>query len=439
MEIYVLDGNLQQVGIVDVYKSLIWAKRYWAPGDCELYLPATTESLDLLRIDRYLVRLDDDMVCQIKRIQLDTDPENGNYLIVTGYDVKRLLHTRIIWNTAYIDGNVELAIRSMVNDALCDSSTYLGQLRLLKKTNGTQLMQLGRLAGVLFDSTRQISYKNLGVTVEDFCREFKCGYRVTLSAEMLNFELFLGRDLRDSIRFSSEYENLVATQYVTDASNLGNVALVAGSGEGPARIKQTYGSFTGSARYEIFVDAKDVSKAVTWEELTKEYPPIESGGQGYIDDTGGELSPYVYRMRQINIQIYTPQQLALLRMLYPDGQLITVDGTEYYQIYDATIASLQTETPDSGEEELWSDSVYQTMLLGLGAQKVSEYGATTSFDGTISPNGSFVYKVDFDIGDIVTIESEYGIVVAARITEVVEVDDDSGNKIELKYEYIQED
>ena len=35
-DVYILDKNLQSIGIIDGYKSLIWANRYGKLGDCEL-------------------------------------------------------------------------------------------------------------------------------------------------------------------------------------------------------------------------------------------------------------------------------------------------------------------------------------------------------------------------------------------------------------------
>ena len=48
MDIYVYNPDLEQLGVIDQYKSLIWANRYKDLGDCELYVPATEENLNLL-------------------------------------------------------------------------------------------------------------------------------------------------------------------------------------------------------------------------------------------------------------------------------------------------------------------------------------------------------------------------------------------------------
>lgn len=49
IDVYILDGNLNQIGIIDTYVSLLWVNRYASEGDCELYVEATNENLSLLK------------------------------------------------------------------------------------------------------------------------------------------------------------------------------------------------------------------------------------------------------------------------------------------------------------------------------------------------------------------------------------------------------
>lgn len=81
MDIYVLDENLSQIACIDNYKSLIWTKRYYQCGDFELYLPANKGLLEILQIDRYIIRDDDTSVMVIEKIEIETDLENGDYII----------------------------------------------------------------------------------------------------------------------------------------------------------------------------------------------------------------------------------------------------------------------------------------------------------------------------------------------------------------------
>ena len=431
-DVYVLNKSLEIVCIVDAYKSLIWVSRYDKVGDCELYLAATTETLALLQKNYYLMRPEDEMVCQIKKIELDTDAENGNYLIVTGYDVKRFLDQRIIWSTMSCDGNVEAFIRNMVNSTLGNANLYARQI---VRPDGSRMFYLGTAAGFTEVTTEQVTYKNVGEKVREYCQKYGWGYKVVLSDNNFYFQLYKGTDRSGTVVFSDQYENLSTTTYIEDDTDLVNVALVAGEGQGSERSRNVSGYAEGVDRYEIYVDAKDISKTITWGDLTAMYPTTDDGGQGYIS-TGN--SAYVYKMNYINIQIVDSDQLTNLKANYPSGHEITVGGIDYYQIYNEVIADLDTNMPEDSSNVVLRDVVYSVYLLTRGYEKLAEYGAVTSFEGTVEPNTTFVYKQDYFLGDIVTVENEFGISVAAKITEIVEVQDDNGYSVEPKFEYIQE-
>lgn len=430
-DIYVLNKNLERIGVVDFYKSCIWAKRYDEIGDCELYLEATIDNLNLLQKGYYLERDDDDMICQIKSIEIDTDSENGNYLTVMGYDVKRILDQRIIWSTMNVDsGNLETFIRTIVDKTLCTPNLYARQAQ---KEDGSQLLFLGDLAGFTEVITEQVSYKNVGEKVRDYCKTYGWGYRVVLSNSVFWFQLFKGDDKSSNVVFSENYENLITSKYSEDETNMGNVALVAGEGEGSERSRNVAGYAEGLDRYEIFVDAKDISKTITWEDLTELFPTTDKGGQGYIASASGS---YVYKLNYLNVQIVDSDQLTWLKTNYPSGQEVTIGGIQYYQVYNEIVADLPSNSPQSSDNVTLRDIVYSVYLLNRGYEKMAEYGAVTTFDGTIEPRTTFIYKQDYNLGDIVAIESRFGISVNARITEIVEVKDDNGYSVEPKFEYI---
>jgi hypothetical protein len=54
----------------------------------------------------------------------------------------------------------------------------------------------------------------------------------------------------------------------------------------------------------------------------------------------------------------------------------------------------------------------------------------------VIPDVTFKYRADYNVGDIITIESGYGVTAHARIVEVVEAYDDNGYKLEPKLEYL---
>lgn len=431
IDVYVLDKNLDPVGVVDAYRSLIWAVRYSEIGDCEVYLPANTTTIQMLAIGRYLVRLDDDMVCRIIKIEITTDAENGNYMTVTGRDTKGFLDQRIVWGTLTSSGKAENLARKLVNSTMINP-TSTG--RAMRKENNELLFKLGASAGFVERVVAQISYQNVGEKVREICASYGWGYKVTEDNGQLAFSVYKGTDRRDSVIFSDAYENLASTSYKIDRSNMGNVALVAGEGEGARRSRAYYGSAAGVDRYEDYVDAKDLSREITYGELTESYPTTADGGQGYIVRYE---SGYHYVMHVLDVPIIGAWHLTWLQSNYPNGQIVTVDGVECYEVTETSIATFDTQTPDAETIVELEYIIYVQYLLSRGVEALEEFGEETVFEGSIIPDVTFVYKQDYFLGDIVTVENEFGISRAARIVEIIEVDDENGRRIEPKFEYIE--
>ena len=432
-DIYILNQNLQVIGLCESYKSLIWANRYNELGDCEVYIEASAYNLSLFQKGNYIIRLDDDMICRIKKIELDTDSESGDYLIITGVDSKSFLDQRIIWDTLNCNGNLEDFIRNTIDFAMIHAPM---SARIFKKPNGSQLLYLGPKANFTKQLTEQVSYDNIGEKVRDYCKTYGWGYKFTLNDGALYFQLYSGEDKTTTVIFSENYENVETTSYVNDDTYLGNAGLIAGEGEGSERQIQTIQGTASINRYEIFVDARDLSTNSTWEELTETYPTTSQGGYGSIVASG---SAYVYRMSQLDVQIVTVAQLNQLKTTYPNGTEVTIDNNLYYRITNVDIASLETNEPEDTTQVTLKNIIYDTYLLNRGQEVLSEYGTKISFNGTVEPNSTFVYKEDYSLGDIVTIENIYGISLSARISEVIEVNDDNGYSLQITFDYLFDD
>ena len=426
-DLYVLDADLKMIGTIDAYKSLIWASRYWDVGDCELYIPATVESLELLQIGRFLALMGSDMICQIEKIALDTSAEDGNYITVTGIDTKQWLDRRIVWNTMQTHGKAEVFLRDMVDGAL---GATADADRKMVDSGGNLIFGLGTLQGFETTVTTQVSYKNIGEKVREFCRTYGWGYRVKLDAGMLKFELYNGADRSASVVFSDEYDNLAATSYSRDETNMGNVALIAGEGQGSERSKAYAGEASGQNRYELFVDAKDISKNIEYSELIRTYPYGE-----FVPVEGG----YDYVQAVVDLLIVDDRQLAYIEELYPTGTLVIDGDQKYYWIENVHIAFSPTDEPADTDTVKLYDIIYDVYLLVRGYEEIAAYGAVTSFEGSIIPDMTFVYKQDYFLGDIVTITNQFGLTAQARIVEVVEVNDDTGYNVEPKFEYISQE
>lgn len=429
IEVVVLDRDLQPINLIDNYESVLWINRFIDIGECELYLSASEKALQTLVKGNYLARVDDDMVCRIESIEIDTDVENGNHLIVKGYDAKKILDQRVIWSTINNDGKVEDYIRNIVQKSVCNPNL---NARQIKNSQGQQMMYLGTPAGFSEVITEQVSYKNVGEKIRELCSKYNWGYKVIADSSKLWFVLYKGSDKSNYVIFSNDYENLKSSRYLTDSTNIKNVALVAGVGEGSDRSRNVSGYAEGIDRFEVFVDAKDISKTITWEDLTLMYPTTSQGGHGHISDTAQGV---FYVMDIVNIAIVDSNQLTELQANYPNGQIVTIGGEHYYQIYNVVIADLPNSSPDSDTSVILRPVIYEVFLLNRGYEKLSEYVQTVTFEGSVEPDVTFSYKKDYNLGDEVLVRNEYGIEAKARIVEVLESEDSNGYNLEPRFEY----
>lgn len=69
---------------------------------------------------------------------------------------------------------------------------------------------------------------------------------------------------------------------------------------------------------------------------------------------------------------------------------------------------------------------YGNMLSARGNEKLAEHSVTESFEAEIEPQMTYQYKVDYNLGDIVTVTNEYGITANPRIVEIIESWDENG-------------
>lgn len=428
--LYIYDENLQVVGGFDGYTSLIWSRRYHENGDCEIYAPASKEAITLLQIGRFVRRIGDDMMCIIRKVEVTSSASEGDFITATGEDATALLDRRIVWKTTTCYGNAEKFLLKLANESLGAGAE---DFRQYKADGGRLLFAVADPVGLVSSLSQQVSYKPVGEVIRENCLRFGWGYRVQLSEGVLVFSVYAGEDRSASVMFSDDLENLITSDYLHDETNAQNVALVAGEGEGAERQKQYLGNATGKERFEIYVDARDLSKKITFGALISAYPRTPDG-VGYIDRVNGA---WVYRLTVLNVPILSEAQRAQLTEEFPEGNLVTADGQECWQVRDVIAADIPSDNPESDEEIELRDIIYDMYLAARGVEKLAAYGVETHFDGTVEPETTFVYGKDYFLGDIVTVKNHYGITAKVRITEVVEVLDNDGYSVQPSFEHLE--
>lgn len=260
MDLWIYSEDFVAQGIVDTASSIIWANRYRQCGDFEIYVAASAEMMELLRVDRFVVRPDDDMVGIIESVQTSTNVEDGDYLLATGRCARSILARRIVWEQTILDGTTENGLRRLVTDAFISPTIPARRYDRLR---------LAPAHGYTDRTTAQFTGDNILEAVEALCAAKNYGFKIIRGEDnnlVLDFYKGTNRSMRQTINprvlFVDEYNNLRSTIYALNKAGYKTVALVAGEGEGAARRRTVVGRSIdqeGLHRRELFVDARDVS------------------------------------------------------------------------------------------------------------------------------------------------------------------------------------
>ena len=260
MNLFVLDKNLDVVAIVDVYTSLIWTDRYQEAGDFELHLPVDRNALQTLKQDYYLWRNDSEHTMIIEKLEIKSDPETGNDLIVTGRSLESILDRRVIWGLKSLSGNFQNGVKTLLDECLINPSKPERKIENFIFEASTD----PRITELTIDT--QYTGDNLYDTICALCKERDLGFKVTLNDnKQFVFKLYSG-DNRSYAQFENPYvvfspnfDNILDCNYMESDQPLKNVTLVGGEGEGKERRYTAVGNSVGMDRREIFTDARDLS------------------------------------------------------------------------------------------------------------------------------------------------------------------------------------
>ncbi|MGG0657689.1 Gp37-like protein [Rummeliibacillus pycnus] len=112
-----------------------------------------------------------------------------------------------------------------------------------------------------------------------------------------------------------------------------------------------------------------------------------------------------------------------------------MSGLDRYELYVDARDVEETNTDDDGNETPRSVTDIEADLSNRGNEKLDEHKQEIFLGGQILTKSPFKYERDWDLGDIVTVMYKYwGVSMDARITEVKEIYEESGMRIEVVFD-----
>nr|DAJ59443.1 MAG TPA: hypothetical protein [Bacteriophage sp.] len=268
MDITVLDKNLNALSIIDTYKSIIWTDRYNSYGDFEICSIVNDKLLNLLVPDNYLICDKSEHIMIIEKVQIKTDVDNGDTIIVSGRSLESILDRRIIWGQSVYRGKLNDVILAMLNECIIfptDGERRINNFIWYVVPNESLNLLLSNMKPLEMQCTGD----NLYDVITKLCNVYKTGFKISLNNnKQFSFQLYAGEDRSYTqtknpyVIFSPSFDNLINSNYIEDKSPLKTITLIAGEGEGSQRKYASIGNGVGMDRRELFTDARDISSNI---------------------------------------------------------------------------------------------------------------------------------------------------------------------------------
>lgn len=320
------EKDYDQLAVIDQFKSLVVNRRYYSANDFELKLALSMDSLEYLKVGN-AVRIND-IFYYINRSSVP-ELETGE-LVVMGVSFFGLLNNRIVWENYSRQARPEVIARDLLSR------------HVVNPTNtGRKLHQLS-LAPEVDLSTPSVQFQNsYGIVreqVEKLCETHDFGFKELMTDPYVpsaRIEFYKGRDLSNSVEFTTDAENVISESFEESDFDERNVALVAGEGEGTERELVTLGSGSGLNRKELYVDARDLQSETDETTLTPtQYrQALQERGQSKL----AEHKPILILDGDINVH----NQLYEYGVDYDLGDIVRRSSPTFKLAYNARITEIQ--------------------------------------------------------------------------------------------------
>lgn len=293
MELEILNTLFERIAVVDSFKSMIWTDRYWEYGDFELYIPLPTDLINDLVPDNYLYLEQSDHLMIIETVRIDTDIEDGDYLVITGRSLESILTRRVIQgNVTYKEKTVKEIVMDLMTNNFIEPTDPNRKIENLIVED----FDISEADEVVDDT--QYSGNEVYDIIKKLCEDKKLGFKITLryDEEAQNFKfvftMYRGekrtydQDENPYVIFSPNFENIIDSRYTKSTADYKNAVYVAGEGQDTNQKFATVGDTAGLTRREHYLAANSTTAKTEGGTLTPdEYIKLlEKKGKEALED-----------------------------------------------------------------------------------------------------------------------------------------------------------
>lgn len=364
MEPYTLDRGFARQSVIDGFDSLIWTERYYGDGEVVLEVPATAEMIAKITMGTFLSIKESEEVMILETVSI----EKG-VLKASGISLLKWLNNRFIRTSANHEDRywyLSGASAGWVMWQIVYNMCCAGS-PYLDGTNPTGITNPARLV-----------IPNLVLQSYD-----TTGGAVTIGVPY--------GPVYDSLReIATTYE--IGQQIVLDWADSDGYSISYRNYKGIDRtsLQTTYPVVRFSPSLDSFADIKELQSIATQKTLAFAFAPSN-----------------------------------------PDG-LATVPGESSLSDIDNTGFDLRAEqvfAEDITTDMVGGDPTNLVKVLNTRAfDAITKNHLVQMVDGEIVPDNQYLYGKSYNLGDLIEIEGNSGVVKVARVTEYIRAQDSAGEK-----------
>lgn len=247
MEVY--SPSLELLGFLEVYTSVLWEEYAFKAGTFSVESIITDESKALL-VPENILWIEGDTAGIIEHLEQSAG-DDGPRITVKGRLLVGILDRRILWGRYILKGEVPTLMCYLVED--CAINPTKGDTES-RKIPGLSVDGDPPATGVSI--RKQKTGGSLVEALEELGETNQVAYGIKFDPRVprmlfwtrLGVDRSVNQTAVDPVFYSTELDDVLASEYSYDSSDYRNVSLVAGSGEGENRI---YVTVEGGAASEV--------------------------------------------------------------------------------------------------------------------------------------------------------------------------------------------
>ena len=457
MELYVLDSQLEQIGYVEGYDSVVWALRYSEHGDFELHSLYDTPLTALLMAGRYLKDAESNTGMFIEDTEVNETSEDGPMATFTGRSLESLLSRRIVWGKRTLYGKLQDIVYGLLNEHII--SPDISERRIsnfIFQSNPDPRLD----AFVIDEKSPEEAYgDSLYDLVKYLCDLFDVGFRITINgSKQFVFQLYYGEFLdgsnsnRRTVLFSPKMENLANSRYYQSTQNYKNVVRVDSSYE--LKAEQNNPDDDSSASSAV------LAATPSWVIFPRNVggvidPPLSDGlelmmhftkkvfASATLNINGTGAKPIYYQASPIPAEAIDGSATVKIRYSSSGSGRWVIDSldennseepvqqTRTVVVTGSSVSGIERREifADAGNVPTEDDTTpedYEAYMERQGYTTLQDNRQETEMDGESIPGVNYIFGQDYNLGDVVKVENEVGIVASLRVIEYVQNDGSEG-------------